>query len=407
MFGKAVADRRIVVTRDYANDTSFTHAEGTDRFVDEVGLCSLVVAPLVAGMEVFGALGHVLAPSRRVHGAPDRARPLALGARGARDGQRPADRGAGPVAAGRRAAGARRTLAARARHADLRRPRPRGGRPVHDRRGPAAARRRRRAHRHRGSGGAPAQGPAGVGRGADPRDRVAQGPRRQARGRRVRPGRRHRRDLHQRRLPHGPEPRPREGSGHVRQVQGHPRRDRDAAPRRPGPVRRDHRLVDAGGRLRARRRDAPRDHRRPVGRRARARTPDRGAGPVTRGAGPARRGGADAARDRRRGSRPSAATRATCCCGSSTRRPVCWAPSAPGSTSSIRCRAPCSGRTRRAARSRMRPSSTPRPTRSRSASPASPSAKAGPLRPATTWPTTGSSTTPRATRACRRWACTR
>ena len=57
MFGKAVADRRIVVTRDYANDTSFTHAEGTDRFVDEVGLCSLVVAPLVAGMEVFGALG--------------------------------------------------------------------------------------------------------------------------------------------------------------------------------------------------------------------------------------------------------------------------------------------------------------------------------------------------------------
>ena len=57
MFGKAVADRRIVVTRDYVNDTSFTHAEGTDRFVDEVGLCSLVVAPLVAGMEVFGALG--------------------------------------------------------------------------------------------------------------------------------------------------------------------------------------------------------------------------------------------------------------------------------------------------------------------------------------------------------------
>ena len=50
--------------------------------------------------------GHVLAPPRRVHGAPDRARPLALGARRARDGQRPADRGAGPVAAGRRATGA-------------------------------------------------------------------------------------------------------------------------------------------------------------------------------------------------------------------------------------------------------------------------------------------------------------
>ena len=57
MFGKAVAERRVVVTRDYVNDTSFSHATGPDRFVDEVGLSSLVVAPLVAGMEVFGALG--------------------------------------------------------------------------------------------------------------------------------------------------------------------------------------------------------------------------------------------------------------------------------------------------------------------------------------------------------------
>ncbi len=57
MFGKAVAERRMVVTKDYGNDTSFPHAAGPDRFVDEVGLRSLVVAPLVAGMEVFGALG--------------------------------------------------------------------------------------------------------------------------------------------------------------------------------------------------------------------------------------------------------------------------------------------------------------------------------------------------------------
>ena len=57
MFGKAVAERRVVVTKDYVNDTSFSHATGPDRFVDEVGLSSLVVAPLVAGMEVFGALG--------------------------------------------------------------------------------------------------------------------------------------------------------------------------------------------------------------------------------------------------------------------------------------------------------------------------------------------------------------
>ena len=57
MFGKAVAERRMVVTRDYVEDRSFSHATGPDRFVDEVGLRSLVVAPLVAGMEVFGALG--------------------------------------------------------------------------------------------------------------------------------------------------------------------------------------------------------------------------------------------------------------------------------------------------------------------------------------------------------------
>ncbi len=57
MFGKAVADRRMVVTGDYDRDTSFRHAEEPDRFVTEVGLRSLVVAPMVAGTEVFGALG--------------------------------------------------------------------------------------------------------------------------------------------------------------------------------------------------------------------------------------------------------------------------------------------------------------------------------------------------------------
>ena len=57
MFGKAVAERRVVVTKDYAADRSFTHVDGPDRFVDEVGVRSLVVAPLLAGMEVFGALG--------------------------------------------------------------------------------------------------------------------------------------------------------------------------------------------------------------------------------------------------------------------------------------------------------------------------------------------------------------
>ena len=57
MFGKAVADRRVVVTGDYAADTRFVHAEATDSFVDEIEIRSMVVAPLTAGDEVFGALG--------------------------------------------------------------------------------------------------------------------------------------------------------------------------------------------------------------------------------------------------------------------------------------------------------------------------------------------------------------
>jgi PAS domain S-box-containing protein len=57
MFGRAVADRRVVVTGDYPADRSFVHGEMTDRFVTEVGIRSLVVAPMVVGESVFGALG--------------------------------------------------------------------------------------------------------------------------------------------------------------------------------------------------------------------------------------------------------------------------------------------------------------------------------------------------------------
>src|SRR3954453_5129268 len=38
MFGVAVAERRVVVTTDYAADASFEHGPATDRFVEEVGL---------------------------------------------------------------------------------------------------------------------------------------------------------------------------------------------------------------------------------------------------------------------------------------------------------------------------------------------------------------------------------
>jgi len=57
MFGKAVADRRVVVTGDYVHDERFVHADTTDSFVAEIDIASMVVAPLTAGDEVFGALG--------------------------------------------------------------------------------------------------------------------------------------------------------------------------------------------------------------------------------------------------------------------------------------------------------------------------------------------------------------
>ncbi len=57
MFGRAVAERAVVLTEDYANDPSFPHAPGPDRVVADMGIRSMVVAPLRHGDEVFGALG--------------------------------------------------------------------------------------------------------------------------------------------------------------------------------------------------------------------------------------------------------------------------------------------------------------------------------------------------------------
>ena len=57
MFGVAALERRVVVSNDYQRDESFTHASEADRFVSDVGLRSMVTAPLVAGERVFGALG--------------------------------------------------------------------------------------------------------------------------------------------------------------------------------------------------------------------------------------------------------------------------------------------------------------------------------------------------------------
>ncbi len=57
MFGRAVAERAVVTTSDYRADQSFRHAASADRVVDDLGIRSMVVAPLAAGDEVFGALG--------------------------------------------------------------------------------------------------------------------------------------------------------------------------------------------------------------------------------------------------------------------------------------------------------------------------------------------------------------
>lgn len=57
MFGRAVATGRVVATGDYEADESFTHAHSTDRVVRQVGMRSLVVAPLGVAGKVIGALG--------------------------------------------------------------------------------------------------------------------------------------------------------------------------------------------------------------------------------------------------------------------------------------------------------------------------------------------------------------
>jgi PAS domain S-box-containing protein len=57
MFGRAVAERSVVLTPDYLADASFPHAPDTDRVVRDIGIRSMVVAPLVADDTVFGAIG--------------------------------------------------------------------------------------------------------------------------------------------------------------------------------------------------------------------------------------------------------------------------------------------------------------------------------------------------------------
>ncbi len=57
LFGRAVAERGVVLTNDYLADETIAHAPDPDRVVADIGIRSMVAAPLVSGDVVYGALG--------------------------------------------------------------------------------------------------------------------------------------------------------------------------------------------------------------------------------------------------------------------------------------------------------------------------------------------------------------
>ncbi|MFN8519412.1 MAG: GAF domain-containing protein [Chloroflexota bacterium] len=56
MTGKAIADRRPIITGDYLHDTRFVHKPGPDRYTQELGLASAIVVPVFDGDVPLGAL---------------------------------------------------------------------------------------------------------------------------------------------------------------------------------------------------------------------------------------------------------------------------------------------------------------------------------------------------------------
>ncbi len=56
MTGKALTERRPVITGDYLHDTRFVHKPGPDRYTDEMGLPSAIVVPIFDGDDPLGAL---------------------------------------------------------------------------------------------------------------------------------------------------------------------------------------------------------------------------------------------------------------------------------------------------------------------------------------------------------------
>jgi GAF domain-containing protein len=70
MFGRAVAERRTVISDDYPNDPSFQHFEGADRLVKTLGIRSFIVAPMIVGDRVLGAMG-TYTPRTGAYGEPE------------------------------------------------------------------------------------------------------------------------------------------------------------------------------------------------------------------------------------------------------------------------------------------------------------------------------------------------
>jgi PAS domain S-box-containing protein len=77
LFGTAYAERRLTETGDYTRDRTFPHDARADAVVDAAGITSMVVAPLVAGASILGALG-VFCGRRQAFGDRDRALVRAL-----------------------------------------------------------------------------------------------------------------------------------------------------------------------------------------------------------------------------------------------------------------------------------------------------------------------------------------
>lgn len=63
IFGQAVEKREVVTTDDYLKDDAFSHSPESDEFVREMGICSVIAAPLLVDGTALGALGAYSARS--------------------------------------------------------------------------------------------------------------------------------------------------------------------------------------------------------------------------------------------------------------------------------------------------------------------------------------------------------